>query len=151
MLFTSWGDLQDYASYDPAGRDLQPLVDLVDKHGTDSTLAAVNQLTDEDQAHVTVSTAHKAKGREWPSVRIAADFPPPRDSDEQDASGRPIPGPIDDSEARLAYVAVTRTRTRLDIGGLAWIDQHPGGSLYATPSRLLTYGADVAKRACING
>ncbi|MFE0433878.1 DNA helicase, partial [Streptomyces nigra] len=22
---TTWGDLQDYAAYDPAGRDLQPL------------------------------------------------------------------------------------------------------------------------------
>jgi superfamily I DNA/RNA helicase len=134
VLFTSWGDLQDYASHDPAGRDLQPLVDLVDKHGTDSILAAVNQLTNEDQAHVTVSTAHKAKGREWPSVRIADDFTPPRDSDEQDDSGRPIPGPIDDAEARLAYVAVTRTRTRLDIGGLTWIDQHPAGSLHAPPT-----------------
>ncbi|MFI5524305.1 UvrD-helicase domain-containing protein [Streptomyces platensis] len=133
VLFTSWGDLQDYASYDPAGRDLQPLVDLVDKHGTNAILAAVNQLTDEDQAHVTVSTAHKAKGREWPNVRIAADFPPPRDSDEQDDSGRPIPGPIDDGEARIAYVAVTRTRTRLDIGGLAWADQHPDGLPDACP------------------
>lgn len=128
VLFTSWGDLQDYASYDPAGRDLQPLVDLVDKHGTDAILAAVNQLTDEGQAHVTVSTAHKAKGREWPSVRIAGDFLPPRDSDEQDDAGRPVPRPIDDGEARLAYVAVTRTRTRLDIGGLAWVDQHPDGN-----------------------
>ncbi|MFD0067747.1 hypothetical protein [Streptomyces sp. NPDC056690] len=32
---------------------------------------------------------------------------------------------VDDGEARLAYVAVTRTRTLLDRGGLAWIDNHP--------------------------
>ena len=128
VLFTSWGDLQDYASYDPAGRDLQPLVDLVDQHGVDPILAAVDQLTDEDHAQVTVSTAHKAKGREWPSVRIAGDFQPPRDSDQQDESGHPIPGPIDDAEARLAYVAVTRTRSRLDLGGLAWVDHHPDGN-----------------------
>ncbi|MFF4603496.1 3'-5' exonuclease [Streptomyces sp. NPDC001339] len=102
-------------------------------HGTDATLAAVNHLTHEDQAQVTVSTAHKAKGREWPSARIASGFPPPRDSDQQDDSGQPIPGPIDDAEARLAYVAVTRTRNRLDIGGLAWIDQHPDGTLAANP------------------
>ncbi|MEU9488007.1 3'-5' exonuclease [Streptomyces decoyicus] len=136
MLFTSWGDLQDYASYDPAGHDLQPLVDLVDKHGTDVILAAVNQLTDEDQAHVTVSTAHKAKGREWPRVRIAGDFLPPRDSNQQDNLGRPIPAPIDDAEARLAYVAVTRTRNRLDIGGLSWLDQHPDGTSPANPPSL---------------
>ncbi|SOE08994.1 UvrD-like helicase C-terminal domain-containing protein [Streptomyces sp. 2323.1] len=133
VLFTSWGELQDYTSHDPAGRDLQPLVDLVDQHGTDAILTAVNQLTDERQAQVIVSTAHRAKGREWPSVRIAGDFPPPRDSDEVDDAGRPIPRPIDDAEARLAYVAVTRTRTRLDIRGLAWVDQHPDGNSRPSP------------------
>lgn len=76
---------------------------------------------------MTVSTAHKAKGREWPRARIADDFTPPPDSDEHDDKGQPLPGPIDDGEARLAYVAVTRARHRLDIGGLAWIDHHPDG------------------------
>ncbi|WP_218108965.1 hypothetical protein [Streptomyces sp. LUP47B] len=36
--------------------------------------------------------------------------------------------PIDDAEARLAYVAVTRTRQRLDLGGLSWIHNHPDGT-----------------------
>ncbi len=127
VLFPTWGELQDYAAHDPAGRDLQPLVDLVDTHGTDTILAAVAQLTAEEAAEVTVSTAHKAKGREWPCVKIAEDFTPPKDSDERDATGNPVPGPVDDGEARLAYVAVTRTRTRLDIGGLSWINHHPAG------------------------
>ena len=35
------------------------------------------------------------------------------------------PRPIGDAEARLAYVAVTRTRQRLDLGGLSWIHDHP--------------------------
>ncbi|MFE5374735.1 UvrD-helicase domain-containing protein [Streptomyces mirabilis] len=127
VLFTTWGDLQDYAAHDPAGRDLQPLVDLVDTHGTDAILAAVAQLAPESQAEVTVSTAHRAKGREWARVKIADDFTPPPDSDQQDDMGRALPGPIDDGEARLAYVAVTRTRQRLDMGGLSWIDDHPEG------------------------
>ncbi|MGW2386059.1 UvrD-helicase domain-containing protein [Streptomyces sp. NPDC001658] len=128
LLFPSWGELQDYAAHDPAGRDLQPFVDLVDTHGTDAILAAVDQLVPEQQADVTVSTAHKAKGREWARVKIADDFTPPKDSDQQDATGRPVPGPIDEGEARLAYVAVTRTRHRLDIGGLSWVHDHPDGS-----------------------
>jgi superfamily I DNA/RNA helicase len=89
---------------------------------------AVAQLVPEQQAEVTVSTAHKAKGREWARVKIADDFTPPQDSDQQDDNGRPVPGPIDDGEARLAYVAVTRARHRLDIGGLSWIHDHPDGS-----------------------
>lgn len=131
LLFPTWGDLQDYAGNDPAGGDLQPLVDLVDTHGTDTILNAVQRLDSEDTADVTVSTAHKAKGRQWGSVRIADDFTPPRDSDEKDASGRPVPGPIDEAEARLAYVAITRARHQLDLGGLSWINQHPDGVLTA--------------------
>ncbi|MEU8992850.1 UvrD-helicase domain-containing protein [Streptomyces sp. NPDC048558] len=128
ILFPSWGDLQDYASHDPAGRDLQPLVNLVDTHGTDAILTAVTQLAPEPHAQVTVSTAHKAKGREWPRVLIADDFARAKDdiSDDQDAPSPP--GPIDDAEARLAYVAVTRTRRRLDLGGLSWIHDHPDGT-----------------------
>ncbi|MDQ0831428.1 superfamily I DNA/RNA helicase [Streptomyces achromogenes] len=122
VLFASWGELQEYAEYDPAGRDLQPFVELVDTHGPEAIIAAVDALTDEDDAEVTVSTAHKAKGREWPEVRIADDFPPPPDSDQLDDSGRPIPEPVSDTDARLAYVAVTRARRRLDLGGLAWIE-----------------------------
>ncbi|GAA3797727.1 UvrD-helicase domain-containing protein [Streptomyces coacervatus] len=125
VLFPSWGELQDYATHDPAGRDLQPFVDLVDTHGPDSILAAVDQLTDETHADVTVSTAHTAKGREWPTVQIGNDFPPPKDTDQHDAQGRPIPEPVSDTDARLAYVAVTRARQHLDLGGLSWVHTHP--------------------------
>ncbi|MFF4234041.1 UvrD-helicase domain-containing protein [Streptomyces sp. NPDC001820] len=128
LLFPSWGELQDYAEHDPAGGDLKPFVDLIDQHGPEAILAAVDQLAPEVDADVTISTAHRAKGREWPTVRIADDFTPPKDTDQQDENGRPLPGPIDDGEARLAYVAVTRTRSRLDLGGLSWIHDHPEGN-----------------------
>ena len=62
------------------------------------------------------------------SVRIGEDFTEPMDQEETDENGDPLPGDIDDAEARLAYVAVTRARHRLDIGGLGWINQHPDGS-----------------------
>ncbi|MFJ8955194.1 UvrD-helicase domain-containing protein [Streptomyces sp. NPDC102381] len=125
VLFTTWGDLQDYATHDPSGRDLQPLVDLVDTHGPDAILTAVAKLTPEDTADITVSTAHRAKGREWVSVRIADDFAPP--TPLADNPQPTPPPPVDDAEARLAYVAVTRARARLDRGGLSWVDDFPAG------------------------
>jgi superfamily I DNA/RNA helicase len=88
----------------------------------------VAQFVPERSAEVIVSTAHKAKGREWARVRIADGFTPLKDSDQQDDSGRPVPGPIENGGARLAYVAVTRTRQRLDMSGLSWIDDHPEGN-----------------------
>ncbi|MFJ2559951.1 MULTISPECIES: UvrD-helicase domain-containing protein [unclassified Streptomyces] len=125
VLFTTWAALRDYAEHDPAGSDLQPFANLVDEHGPEAILLAVGRLVPEDHAQVTVSTVHKAKGREWARVRIAPDFTPPPDTDDIDASGRPIPGAIDEAEARLAYVAVTRARRHLDPSGLAWVSQHP--------------------------
>ncbi|MFF2510188.1 ATP-binding domain-containing protein [Streptomyces sp. NPDC058086] len=75
----------------------------------------------ETSADITVSTVHKAKGRAWPAVRIGEDFTQPAEGE----LGRP--GRISRSEARLAYVAVTRARHQLDIGGLSWINEHPQG------------------------
>ncbi|CAL9329204.1 ATP-dependent DNA helicase Rep [Streptomyces sp. enrichment culture] len=134
VLFTTWGDLIDYAEHDPAGRDLQPLVDLVSEHGADTILHAADCLVDERHAEVTVSTAHKAKGRQWSTVRIADDFTPPPDREDTDEHGEPLPGPIDDTEARLAYVAVTRARHGLDLGGLSWIEHHPAGQAGGVPT-----------------
>ncbi|MFB7631533.1 UvrD-helicase domain-containing protein [Streptomyces sp. NPDC056149] len=127
MLFETWSELREYAEFDPAGRDLLPLVELIDEHGSDAVLRALDRLSPEESAEVTVSTAHRAKGREWSSVRIADDFTGPDDLDERDEDGTPLPGPIDLDEARLAYVAVTRARSQLDIGGLSWINTHPAG------------------------
>ncbi|MFJ5894682.1 UvrD-helicase domain-containing protein [Streptomyces sp. NPDC093064] len=133
VLFTSWAALREYAEHDPSGSDLQPFANLVDDHGPDAILNAVDRLVSESDAQVTVSTAHKAKGREWATVRIAPDFTPPPDTDELDAAGVPVPEPVDEAEARLAYVAVTRARHHLDPAGLAWITNHPDnpGRLHA--------------------
>jgi hypothetical protein len=60
---------------------------------------------------------------------MADDFARPEDSRPDAPTGTPAsPEPIDEGEARLAYVVVTRTRHRLDLGGLSWIHDHPDGS-----------------------
>src|SRR6266536_67449 len=90
-------------SITPAHRLLRP----------DVVIDTMDRLVPEQAAQVVVSTAHKAKGREWPRVRIADDFHQPKGEDT----------PIPQAEAMLAYVAVTRARLALDPDGLAWVDR----------------------------
>ncbi|MEU1289773.1 UvrD-helicase domain-containing protein [Kitasatospora sp. NPDC005856] len=115
FLFNSWGEVQEYVEQDKAGQDLKAIVKLVDDYGPQVILKAVAQLSPEGDARVTVSTVHKAKGREWGTVRVGEGFSPPPVTDE----GRQLPMRSD--EARLVYVAVTRARHQLDVRGLSWV------------------------------
>lgn len=101
--FTGWGEVQDYVANDPQGGELKLLVDLVDEHTPEVILGALQHMPAEGRADVVISTAHKAKGREWSTVQVADDFPDP---DKRDAS---------DGEIRLAYVTCTRAIDRLDV------------------------------------
>jgi superfamily I DNA/RNA helicase len=117
FAFRSWGEVQEYVEQDASGSDLKVLVQLIDTYGAEVVIDIVDRLSPEETAEVVVSTAHKAKGREWASVRIASDFPEPRRSH----NGQPAEVPR--ADAMLAYVAVTRARQALDPQGLAWVDQ----------------------------
>lgn len=118
FLFASWGEVQEYVENDDAAQDLRSLVRLVDAYGPETIIEAVRRLSAEERAQVTVSTAHKAKGREWDSVRIGPGFgPPPVDDDGRQR-------PLYPEEARLIYVAVTRARRMLDPEGIAWADDY---------------------------
>ena len=117
LCFATWAEVQDYAENDAAGSDLKVFVGLVDKVGADEIVRVCDRLVDERIAQTVVSTAHKAKGREWGTVRIATDFHEPKtDPDSGEQSDIPR------EDAMLAYVAVTRARNVLDREGLAWVD-----------------------------
>ncbi|WGS55045.1 ATP-binding domain-containing protein (plasmid) [Paraburkholderia sp. D15] len=108
-LFESWRDVQEYAR-GQAGRDLLPIVQLIDNHGTDFLRELLARVSSEKEADYVVSTVHRAKGLEWDRVRVAGDF---RFRNEDD--GRTT---LADDEARLAYVALTRARVLLDVSEL---------------------------------
>lgn len=120
VAFDSWEQVCEYAEHDVDGADLKPLVDLIEEHGPDKLIRAVKSLSDESSAQVTVSTAHKAKGREWSTVRIGSDFYPPKPDPE--TGQRLVSKPL----AMLAYVAVTRAREVLDCESLAWVSEVDG-------------------------
>jgi superfamily I DNA/RNA helicase len=132
FLFPDWGAVQDYAENDSAAHDLKTLVRLVDTHGPEKIIDAMERLSSEDDAAVTVSTAHKAKGREWDSVRIGPGFGPPLAAEGEEQRRLSL------EEARLIYVAVSRAKRGLDIAGLSWADAYekaiaaPKGPLWRT-------------------
>jgi hypothetical protein len=124
--FQSWAQVVDFAEADPEGGSLRPLVRLVNDRGTEGVKALVAQVRPDDgTADVTVSTAHVAKGREWPTVRVAGDFRAPKTAGLE---GLPAP-----EELHLSYVAVTRAQQQLDPGSLGWAFDltHPNGDLSA--------------------
>lgn len=125
QAFRTWGEVQDYAENE--GSEFATAVKLIDQYGTDAIIEAVEQLVPEDRAAVTVSTAHRSKGREWDTVRIADDFRAPTPDD----NGRLT---VNTGEAMLAYVAVTRARLRLDRGPLEYVDDLLGGHRAPAPA-----------------
>jgi len=127
VAFKDWPEVQDYAEHDPGGSDLAVAIRLIDRHSPEVIIAAVRSCVPEAEAELTISTAHRAKGREWNQVLVAGDFKEPK---PDPVTGEP--GPIRRDEAMLAYVTVTRAMTRLDNTGLAWVHTHPAAS---TPTR----------------
>jgi hypothetical protein len=104
--FGSWEEVVEFAE-DEEGEHLQTFVKLVHQHGERKLWAAISDIVeDESEADVLLSTAHKAKGREWDEVRLAPDF----------WSRRLSPGhPDAEAEVRLFYVAMTRARRVLSV------------------------------------
>lgn len=112
--FGSWGEVQAYVEQDPQGDELKLLVNLVDEFGAEVIIAALDTSTPEASADLVVSTAHKSKGREWATVRLASDFTRPGKPGEEP----PAPS---ESELRLIYVASTRAQHRLDPSGCRFL------------------------------
>lgn len=98
--FSSWIEVQEYSKLDE-GEDLKLMVKLVDTFGCSKILEALKAMPVEAEANLVISTAHKSKGREWDSVRLANDFPTASKSS--------------DSDLKLLYVAVTRAKLILDV------------------------------------
>ncbi|MCY1141352.1 UvrD-helicase domain-containing protein [Actinoplanes sp. Pm04-4] len=127
FAFGSWREVQDYVEQDAGGSDLKVFVKLVDQHGPAELIRVCDALVDERYADVVVSTAHKAKGREWQRVAIATDFQEPRPGEDGETR-------IPREDAMLAYVAVTRAQLVLDREGLAWVDHYVDGAPATMPA-----------------
>jgi superfamily I DNA/RNA helicase len=104
--FTNWREVVAFADSEE-GESIKSFVQLVEQHGENKLWPAVkNAHDDENSADVVLSTAHKAKGREWDSVRLAPDFASSRTNADQADN---------EAEVRLFYVAMTRAKKLLAV------------------------------------
>ncbi|ASW04222.1 3'-5' exonuclease [Paraburkholderia aromaticivorans] len=108
-LFETWRDVQEYAS-SYAGRDLLPIVQIIDREGTAFLRDMLSRASPEAEADYVVSTIHRAKGLEWNRVKVCGDFRFKTDDD-----GRTT---LTDEEKRLLYVGLTRARNEMDVSEL---------------------------------
>lgn len=102
--FASWAEVMNYVDSDPQGSELVPMVKLVDRFGAEEIVRVLTNPRPERDCDSVVSTAHQSKGREWPTVALAGDFP--------EAT---LDRPLTDEDWRLLYVSVTRAQHVLDI------------------------------------
>lgn len=109
LAFKTWQEVREY-SEENEGRDLKVFVKLIDTYGAQAVINVANSAVNEDYADIVISTAHKAKGREWNTVLLAADFTPKDDE------------PLARAEMMLVYVAVTRAKLILDKTALEVLD-----------------------------
>lgn len=111
-IFSSFAELCEAAQTSQSG-SLRPFVTLVERHKW-NVPAICDRLQREtvtpDRADVIVSTCHKFKGAESDRVRLGADFPQFAIADEDGKIHFRV------EEANLAYVALTRARTELQVG-----------------------------------
>lgn len=112
IAFATWGDAVAHAQT-AEGRDIKVMVKLIETYGVESILEVCAASVSESKADLIVSTAHKAKGREWDRVKIAADFTAPE--------GGGVPSK---AELMLMYVGVTRAKLVLDCSALGWVNDH---------------------------
>jgi hypothetical protein len=130
FVFKTWAEVQEYVEESHDGGDLKTWVRLIDDYRPEGVIEAMSKtanhglrgdgaLAAEMAADVVVSTAHRAKGRQWDSVRISMDF---ADREPEEDENGYLPE-LDPDELMLAYVAVTRAQRLLDVGGLAWVER----------------------------
>lgn len=109
--FQEWKDVVEYSQLHE-GEHLRAFVSVVEEHGASELISTLNKTcADEGQSNIIISTAHKAKGREWDHVELTDDFlrtkMPKNNKDKQ--------LPLEDAEKRLFYVALTRAKVAVNL------------------------------------
>jgi superfamily I DNA/RNA helicase len=113
--YKTWWELKDEAK---DSNELNRLVMMVEGGQAQSIIRILKNYTPSDDAHITLITAHKSKGKEWSQVVLAEDF-------------NPITKSTPEQEMNLIYVASTRGMNVLQVNQVLeqWLSDR-GSSVY---------------------
>lgn len=102
-LFNTYDEFIEYTE-SPQGGGLKAILNIIKKHSFNDLLSLLYQtLSQPNDKSITITTTHKAKGLEWPIVKLSNDFKYPSDYTEH----------ISQEETNILYVAVTRAQEKL--------------------------------------
>lgn len=110
MVFETYGALLEYLSED-GDAELSRVVDLTKQYNPSILRSSLQRVADKPygRGETCVSTAHKSKGLEFPSMRVNSDFKP---ADKE----KPLREALGKDEIALRYVTITRAQHHLDPG-----------------------------------
>jgi AAA domain len=112
--FDKWEQVVEFAK-SGEGDHLLTFVNLVESRGERQLMWALNRTVDEERSNIVISTAHKAKGREWSTVRLMDDFARTQPKSRGKAQTQGNANGHDPAEVRLLYVALTRSKQAVDV------------------------------------
>ncbi|CAH9012234.1 putative DNA helicase [Vibrio phage 424E50-1] len=101
--FEDWNELVEEGKTDP---ELSRLVKIIDGEDADRIVKQLKDHKNNNDAHITMLSAHKSKGLEWEQVILANDF-----VSNYNKKGEWVG--LSDQERNLLYVAATRAERRL--------------------------------------
>jgi superfamily I DNA/RNA helicase len=104
LCYNSFAEFKEESESNSA---FERIVSIIESNRCWKVLKALQEHHNNPKAHITFTTAHKSKGREWEQVELANDFP-------SNLKGSEWVG-LSEEEQNLLYVASTRAKKALNI------------------------------------
>jgi hypothetical protein len=102
-LFNNYDEFVEYAE-SPQGGNFKSILNIIEKHSFNALLSYLYKtIAKPIKESITITTTHKAKGLEWPIVKLSNDFKFPLDEFSH----------ISQEETNILYVALTRAQEKL--------------------------------------
>lgn len=107
--YSDWDDLKNEAKHD---NELSRVAKMVEGGTAVRAIRILQDFKNADDPHITFTTAHKSKGREWKQVWLMDDFKTGFNEDGEWEG-------LSEEEQNLLYVACTRAQERLQYNAVA--------------------------------